>query len=96
MPKPVNKALLPYETCSWNSAPAVSQSKGAERGPSKNVKCATVKCYSSLLIKRRKVAKRFYVEWSQVCEIPLAQSTYNCGIAQGSSGTRHMILLSTL
>ena len=35
-------------------------------------------------------------EWSRVWEIPLVLTTWNCGIAQGSGGTRPRILLTTL
>ena len=35
-------------------------------------------------------------EWSRIWEIPLVLTTWNCGIAQGSGGTRPRILLTTL
>ena len=35
-------------------------------------------------------------KWSRVCEIPLVLTTLNCGIARGSGGTRHKILLPQL
>ena len=35
-------------------------------------------------------------EWSQVWEIPLVLTTWNCGIAKGTVGTRPRILLTTI
>ena len=35
-------------------------------------------------------------EWSRIWEIPLVLTTWNCGIAQGSGGTRVRILLTML